>query len=318
MKAFEKLKNIKLSYSHNLIETPDFTSVPNLEKLNLEGSIQMTYHFTIPSHVHSDHLWLGYLSIQEMIAIQYSDPNDLRCIHVRVVLFRYYPDHDPLNSVADNRSPIILRAKRYGIRMVYESELENFEEFPAGSNIFQHHGDKYLYQILHGLSYLHSLGIILRDLQPAYLLINSTRQIVKIANLVLVKKYDVSACDNFDTFIYTKYSAPELILQLKNYSNAVDMWSVGCIFAEMVLKKPLFSGEIDVGMPKDIDWLLAVKVVGLEEDGLDLLSLVPSTCKGWTMSVERRAEREARFKERRLPPTHRPVALGPTMALWVE
>ncbi|KAK0591445.1 hypothetical protein LWI29_001969 [Acer saccharum] len=105
------------------------------------GSIQMTYHITIPSHVHSDHLWLGYLSIQEMIAIQYSDPNDLRCIHVRVLLFRYYPVHDPLNSVADNRSPIILPAKRYGIRMVYESELENFEEFPAGSNIFQHHGD---------------------------------------------------------------------------------------------------------------------------------------------------------------------------------
>ncbi|TXG49125.1 hypothetical protein EZV62_025000 [Acer yangbiense] len=160
---------------------------------------------------------------------------------------------------------------------------------------------KHLYQILHGLSYLHSLGIILQDLQPAYLLINSMRQIVKIANLVLVKKYDVSACDNFDKFIYTKYSAPELILQLKNYSNAVDMWSVGCIFAEMVLKKPLFSGEIDVvidifrsfggsnednwprltlspvdtcfwGMLKDIDWLLAVKVTGLEEDGLDLLS----------------------------------------------
>ncbi|KAI9156107.1 hypothetical protein LWI28_000625 [Acer negundo] len=105
---------------------------------------------------------------------------------------------------------------------------------------------KYLYQILHGVSYLHSLGIILRDLQPAYLLINSMRQIVKIANLVLVKKYVVSACDNFDKFIYTKYLAPELILQLQNYSNAVDMWSVGCIFAEMVLRKPLFSGEFDV------------------------------------------------------------------------
>ncbi|KAK1570778.1 hypothetical protein Q3G72_006927 [Acer saccharum] len=77
-----------------------------------------------------------------MVATQYSDPNDLRCIHVITLLFRYYQDHDPLNSVADNRSPIILPAKRCGIRMVYESELENFEEFPAGSNIFEHsHGD---------------------------------------------------------------------------------------------------------------------------------------------------------------------------------
>ncbi|KAK4834923.1 hypothetical protein QYF36_002627 [Acer negundo] len=103
-------------------------------------SREMIYLITIPSHVHSDHLWLGYLSIQEMIATQYSDPNDFRCIHVRVLFCMYY--QDPLNRVADNRSPIILRAKGCGIRMVYESELENFEEFPAGSNIFQHnHGD---------------------------------------------------------------------------------------------------------------------------------------------------------------------------------
>ena len=100
----------------------------------------MSYLITIiPSHVHSDHLCLGYLSIQEMIATQYSDPNELRCIHVQVKLF--------LNSffhvnVADNLSQIDLPAKRCGIRMVYESELENFKEFPAGSNIFQHnHGD---------------------------------------------------------------------------------------------------------------------------------------------------------------------------------
>ncbi|KAK1548826.1 hypothetical protein Q3G72_001104 [Acer saccharum] len=168
MKTFEKLKNIKLSYSPNLIETPDFTRVPNLETLNLEedssesyglnerlisctisiGSRWMTYMIGIPSDVHSDHLWLGYLSIQEMIETQYSDPNDLRCIHVRDIQLSMQdgvysdpndPDNDALNSVADNRSPIFLPAKRCGIRMVYESELENFEEFPTGSNVLEHH-----------------------------------------------------------------------------------------------------------------------------------------------------------------------------------
>ncbi|KAK3228786.1 hypothetical protein Dsin_000667 [Dipteronia sinensis] len=89
---------------------------------------------------------------------------------------------------------------------------------------------------------------------------------------------NVSACDSFDKFGNMKYLAPEFILDLKNYSNALDMWSVGCIFAEMVLKKPLFPGKID-GTPKDIDCLLAVKVAGLEEDGLDLpsRSCVPMT-----------------------------------------
>ncbi|KAK1572291.1 hypothetical protein Q3G72_030270 [Acer saccharum] len=131
--------------------------------INCERSRQMTYHITIPTRVHSDHLWLGYLSIQEMrlIATQYSDPNDLRCIHVKVLLFRYYPDHDPLNSVANNRSPIILTAKRCGIRMVYESELENFEEFPAGSNIFQHnYGD-----VFDAPDVLHTL-VPMSDLSP--------------------------------------------------------------------------------------------------------------------------------------------------------
>ncbi|KAK4836088.1 hypothetical protein QYF36_018375 [Acer negundo] len=64
-----------------------------------------------------------------MIETQYSD--DLRCIHIRVKLSLYYPDNNALNSVVDNRKPMDLPAKRCGIRMVYESGLENFEEFPA-------------------------------------------------------------------------------------------------------------------------------------------------------------------------------------------
>ncbi|KAK0593474.1 hypothetical protein LWI29_037180 [Acer saccharum] len=93
------------------------------------ASIVMNYAITIPGNVHSDHLWLGYFSIQDiMIATHYSDPNDWRCIHVDVQLFLYAHDQK------------ILPAKRCGIRMFYESELENFEE-PAGSNIFQQHVD---------------------------------------------------------------------------------------------------------------------------------------------------------------------------------
>ncbi|TXG49055.1 hypothetical protein EZV62_024930 [Acer yangbiense] len=105
------------------------------------GSREMSYSIDIPSRVHSDHLWLGYLSIEEMIETQYSDPNDhLRCIHVQVILLTDYLNNDA--QIADPASLVDLDAKRCGIRMVYESELENFEEFPAGSNIFQHnHGD---------------------------------------------------------------------------------------------------------------------------------------------------------------------------------
>ncbi|KAK0577359.1 hypothetical protein LWI29_031926 [Acer saccharum] len=145
---------------------------------------------------------------------------------------------------------------------------------------------KFMYQILQGVSQLHSLNIIHRDLRPGNLLVKFQENIVKIA-FGLAEK-DVPVDEDYNWIGDLKYAAPEIIFGLTSYSAAstlVDMWSVGCIFAEMVMKEPLFNGdwtemycwfvtpEEDSG-PKvtSLPVALAGKVSCLESDGFDLLS----------------------------------------------
>ncbi|KAK4859627.1 hypothetical protein QYF36_008879 [Acer negundo] len=146
---------------------------------------------------------------------------------------------------------------------------------------------KFMYQILQGVSRLHSLNIIHRDLRPGNLLVKFQENIVKIA-FGLAEK-DIPVDEDYNWIGDLKYAAPEIIFGLTSYSAAsasVDMWSVGCIFAEMVMKEPLFNGdwtemycwfvtpeEADSG-PKvtSLPVALAGKVSCLESDGFDLLS----------------------------------------------
>ncbi|KAL5776124.1 hypothetical protein ACOSP7_009050 [Xanthoceras sorbifolium] len=120
--------------------------VPTVDKLHeckiysdiCIGSDRFRYMFTIPGCIDSDHLWLGYFSITEMIAANRTDKHDCRCIHVEVTSV-LTPRRRDQESVVDDDTKY-LPAKRCGIRMVYESELENFEEF-SGSIFEQDHGD---------------------------------------------------------------------------------------------------------------------------------------------------------------------------------
>ncbi|KAI8848023.1 hypothetical protein BC829DRAFT_394887 [Chytridium lagenaria] len=86
----------------------------------------------------------------------------------------------------------------------------------------------FLYQILRGLKYVHSAGVVHRDLKPSNILIN--------------ENCDLKICD-FDYVSTRYYRAPEIMLTWQKYDEAVDIWSVGCIFAEMLEGKPLFPGK---------------------------------------------------------------------------
>ncbi|KAG8129017.1 hypothetical protein E2320_015756, partial [Naja naja] len=81
----------------------------------------------------------------------------------------------------------------------------------------------YLYQLLQGVSFCHSHRVIHRDLKPQNLLINEMGAI-KLADFGLARAFGV---------VTLWYRAPEILLGCKYYSTAVDIWSIGCIFAEM-------------------------------------------------------------------------------------
>jgi serine/threonine protein kinase len=100
----------------------------------------------------------------------------------------------------------------------------------------------FLYQILRGLKYVHSAGIYHRDLKPRNLLVNSNCDL-KICDFGLARA-DIPALQTQQTaltdYIATRwYRAPEVILSWRKYTAAIDVWSVGCILAELIIRKPL-------------------------------------------------------------------------------
>ncbi|NXS13413.1 CDK2 kinase, partial [Neodrepanis coruscans] len=92
----------------------------------------------------------------------------------------------------------------------------------------------YLFQLLQGVSFCHSHRVIHRDLKPQNLLINEAGAI-KLADFGLARAFGVPVRTYTHEVVVTLwYRAPEILLGCRYYSTPVDIWSIGCIFAEMV------------------------------------------------------------------------------------
>ena len=158
----------------------------------------------------------------------------------------------------------------------------------------------FLYQILCGITYCHSHRIIHRDLKPQNILIDH-RSVVKLADFGLARAFGLPIGTLTHEVVTLWYRAPEILLGQKEYSLPVDIWSIGCIFAEMAQRKPLFTGDSEIdqifkifqqlGTPDETTWpgvtqikdfkptfpkwkpqSLAKRVPNLDPVGLDLLS----------------------------------------------
>jgi serine/threonine protein kinase len=100
-----------------------------------------------------------------------------------------------------------------------------------------------VYQLLRGMKYIHSANVLHRDLKPSNLLLNSNCDL-KICDFGLSRGVEDEQKGELTEYVVTRwYRAPEIMLACQEYTKAIDIWSVGCIFAELLARSPLFPGE---------------------------------------------------------------------------
>lgn len=105
---------------------------------------------------------------------------------------------------------------------------------------------KFTHQLTMGLLYCHSHRILHRDLKPQNLLIDK-RDNLKLADFGLARAFGIPMRTYTHEVVTLWYRAPEVLLGSRHYSTAIDMWSVGCIFAEMAMQgQPLFPGDSEI------------------------------------------------------------------------
>lgn len=120
----------------------------------------------------------------------------------------------------------------------------------------QYHAKLYQYQIMRGIAYFHGKGIVHCDIKPQNLLLDGGSQTLKICDFGTAKRMALGHTSN--AYACSRYyRAPELILGSTSYSTAVDLWSAGCVFAEMLIGQPLFTGSDGIDQLVQI-----VKVLG--------------------------------------------------------
>ncbi|KAJ7780863.1 kinase-like domain-containing protein [Mycena maculata] len=178
------------------------------------------------------------------------------------------------------------------------------------SPIAPHVVKKFTHQLTSGLRFCHAHRILHRDLKPQNLLIaqdehgrdeQGNGEILKLADFGLARAFGIPMRTYTHEVVTLWYRAPEVLLGARHYSTGIDMWSVGCIFAEMAMQgQPLFPGDSEIdqifkifrilGTPDEERWPgvkalpdykptfpqwaeqeLARIVPALDKDGLDML-----------------------------------------------
>lgn len=114
----------------------------------------------------------------------------------------------------------------------------------------------YMYQICRAISYIHSMGICHRDIKPQNLLLDPISHVVKLCDFGSAKVL-VKGQPNVAYICSRYYRAPELVFEATEYTTAIDVWSLGCVMAELLIGKPLFPGESGVDQLIEI-----IKVLG--------------------------------------------------------
>uniref|UniRef100_A0A673KSL1 cyclin-dependent kinase n=1 Tax=Sinocyclocheilus rhinocerous TaxID=307959 RepID=A0A673KSL1_9TELE len=204
-------------------------------------------------------------------------------------------------NIVKLRDVIHTENKLYLVFEFLHQDLKRFMDSSSVAGISLPLVKSYLFQLLQGLAFCHSHRVLHRDLKPQNLLINAQGEI-KLADFGLARAFGVPVRTYTHEVVTLWYRAPEILLGCKYYSTAVDIWSLGCIFAEMITRRALFPGDSEIdqlfrifrtlGTPDESIWPgvtsmpdykpsfpkwarqdLSKVVPPLDEDGRDLLGV---------------------------------------------
>ncbi|RSH91880.1 hypothetical protein EHS25_009250 [Saitozyma podzolica] len=168
-----------------------------------------------------------------------------------ITLLRHFGGHENLTGLID------LDHVWEGYNEIYlymePMEADLHQIVRSGQALSNSHIQYFLYQLLRGMKasptpYIHSANVIHRDLKPGNLLVNSDCEL-KICDFGLARGFKPVESGDGDELKLTEYvatrwyRAPEVMLSNRRYTTAIDVWSIGCILAELLGGKPLFKGK---------------------------------------------------------------------------
>ena len=147
-----------------------------------------------------------------------------------------------VEHVEENNKPILYLVFEY-----LDTDLKKYMDLTGKSTPMPKNVVKsFMYQLIKGVTHCHKHGVLHRDLKPQNLLVDKNTSTLKIADLGLGRAFSIPLKSYTHEIVTLWYRAPEVLLGSTHYSTPVDMWSVGCIFAEMARKSPLFPGDSEL------------------------------------------------------------------------
>ncbi|CAG9461299.1 unnamed protein product [Pedinophyceae sp. YPF-701] len=153
-------------------------------------------------------------------------------------------EHENVIRILDLWPPAAMEAFA-DVYIVYElMDTDLHQIIKSNQALTDEHCQYFIYQVLRGLKFIHTANVLHRDLKPSNLLVNANCDL-KICDFGLARgKADAAQGEFMTEYVVTRwYRAPELLLSCAEYSTAIDVWSVGCILAELLGRRPLFPGR---------------------------------------------------------------------------
>lgn len=162
-------------------------------------------------------------------------------------LLRHFRGHKNITCLYDMDIVFGIDGSFNGLYLYEElMECDMHQIIKSGQPLSDAHYQSFIYQILCGLKYIHSADVLHRDLKPGNLLVNADCQL-KICDFGLARGYSENPVENnqfLTEYVATRwYRAPEIMLSYQGYTRAIDVWSCGCILAELLGSAPIFKGK---------------------------------------------------------------------------